>query len=325
MEFFQFVITAQYSLEAFGLFRLDVETVAEALTIILREYIICACVGGGVYIVLTVLGGIGLMKMAKRAGIPHAWMGFIPFLNTWYAGKLAGEAYFFGQKMKRTGLYAAIAEGLYCVVSALTLISSFVFLQYSDGGVGYNQITGESYRTIEVVPSHIPQGLRWLYDFRYGFSAIETVLDFILIVLLFVLFIAFFRKYYARGPILMAFLSALLPFRGLTIFAVRNNAAVDYNEYMRKRMEEMARRSQQQYGPQGPYGNGPYAGGGYGNGPYGGGYGAPQQPNPPEDPFSDFGGSGGNAGNGADNTGGNAGGNAGGTQPPSGDDPFSDF
>ncbi len=325
MEFFQFVTTAQYLLEAFGLFQLDVEEVAEALAIIYREFLICVGIGAGVYVLLTVLGGIGLMKMAKRAGVPHAWMGFVPFLNTWYAGKLAGEAHFFGQKMKRAGLYAAIAEGLYSAVSAISLISSFVFLQYSDEGVGYNQLTGESYRTIEVIPSRIPQGLRWLYDFRYGFEVIGALLDFILVVMLFVLFIAFFRKYYARGPILMAFLCALLPFRGITIFAVRNNAPVDYDEYMRRRMEEMARRSQQQYGPQGPYGSGPYGNGPYGNGPYGSGPygGAPQQPKPPEDPFSDF-----DSGNGGSGAGGNGAGGgqdaSGGGTPPS-DDPFSDF
>ena len=311
MEFFQFVLTAMYVADYTGLFLMDTETVVEKLQQIYRTYIICAAVGAAVYVILLILGGIALMKMAKRVGMPHRWMGFVPFLNTWYAGKLAGEAHFFGQKMKRAGLYAAIAEGLYSAVSAVSLVSVFLFLPYSDVQQDINPFTNEPVQVIQVVGQRIPQGLRWLYDFGDGFQIIGEVLELILIVLMFVLFIAFFRKYYARGPILMAFLCTILPFRGITLFAVRNNPPVDYDAYMRKRMEEMARQRQQQYGPRGPYG-------GYG-GSYGGG--SAQPPKPPEDPFSDFGGStGGSAGGTA---GGSAGGPQGGTPP--GDDPFSDF
>ncbi len=40
----------------------------------------------------------------------------------------------------------------------------------------------------------------------------------------------------------MTFLCAVLPCRGFVLFAVRNNTPIDYNEYMRKRMEEERRR-----------------------------------------------------------------------------------
>ena len=121
-----------------------------------------------------------------------------------------------------------------------------------------------------------------------------------------VLYIAFFRKYYARGPILLAFLSSILPFRGFTIFAVRNNAPVDYNDYIRRRTQAYMRGN----GPYGPQ-NGPYGG----NGPYGpqsGPYGGNTQNNAP-DPFEGFGG--------PENT--NSGGSGGSNS--SDDDPFSEF
>ena len=99
----------------------------------------------------------------------------------------------------------------------------------------------------------------------------------------------------------------MLPFRGFTIFAVRNNAPVDYNDYIRRRTQAYVRGNgynQPPYGPYGP-GNGGYGSGGPQNGP---------------DPFEGFGGP----------TGGNYGGSGGSSSgssssPSSDDDPFSEF
>ena len=121
------------------------------------------------------------------------------------------------------------------------------------------------------------------------------------------LYMAFFRKYYARSPMVMALLCSILPVRGYVIFAVRNNTPVDYNEWMQERIRRMQQQQAQQYGyppyggPQQPYG-GPYNGPQQPyNGPYGG---APQGGQ--GEPFSDFG----------DDP----------SAPPSnGDDPFSDL
>ena len=108
------------------------------------------------------------------------------------------------------------------------------------------------------------------------------------------LFIAFFRKYYARGPILLAFLSAVLPFRGITIFAVRNNAPVDYNDYIRRRTQAYMRSNGYNQPPYGPYGpqSGPQSGPQNGPDPFDG-FGGPNSGNSgksssDDDPFSEF-------------------------------------
>ena len=124
------------------------------------------------------------------------------------------------------------------------------------------------------------------------------------------MFYSFYRKYYARSPFIMMFLSALFPFRGIVIFAVRNNAPVDYDAWMRRKMEEFNRRQQQNrpgnYGGYGGYngqGGGPNDPGGSGG--YGG---AGGQGGTGENPFPDFGGANGSGDSGSGS-----------------DSPFSDF
>lgn len=275
MEFFEFMSIAQAII---GTGEIAVDTVQEAILAIYRRLWICLGVAAGVYLVTLVLGGIGLVRMAKRAGKKYYILAFLPFTNTWYAGYLAGEANFFGQRMKRAGLYSALVEGLYSVVEAFSLTSTLILFQYGHEVV-LEYPNGTPYSVIEIDPSLIPDNLRWMYDASPWFEGIGLILSLVLIVFLCVTFLALFRKYYARSPMLMTFLCAILPFRAFVLFAVRNNTPVDYNAYMQQRMQEMARR-QQSYYQQPPYGpqNGPQ------NGPQGG----PQQP-PREDPFDDFG------------------------------------
>ena len=307
MEFFEWLSSAQLVIDLFTMSQINADTLEEAIMIIRNQLLLCLGIAAGVFVLCLVLGGFGLMKMAKREGKKHVWMAFVPILNTWYAGHIAGEARFFGQKMKRAGLYAAIAEGLYCILTAVRYISTFLFLPYSkiELDTSYSE---EGIQYIVTDPQRLPGSLRWLYDFDLGFQILGYVLNLIMIVFLCVVFIALFKKYYARSPILMTFFCAILPFRAFVLFAVRNNKPVDYDAYMRRRMEEAARRSSP-YGSYGPYNSGPYNNGPYNNGPYNGqgGYAPPRQA---DDPFSDFGS--GQNGNGGQQQGGD-------------DNPFSDF
>ena len=261
-----------------------------------------------VYLLFVVLGGIGLSRMAKKEHKKYAFLGFIPILNTWYAGYIAGKANFFGQKMKRAGLYAAILETVYIAVCALDVLSEFLIYMHPmvRSGLDYSGLD-VSYITANV--GELPVWLRWLFGTQgQVWLGIVNITFFIaLIAFLAVIYIALFRKYFARSPLLMTLLCVLFPFRGAVLCAVRNNDPVDYNEYLRKRME-MRRRRYTPYGGQGtPYGGqgNPY--GGQGN-PYGG---------QPKEPFSDFG------GNGGGQNGGQNGGK--GTGDPPSDNPFSDF
>ncbi len=238
---------------------------------------VCCAVAGALFLVSLVFGGLGLMRMAKEQGVKHGWLGFLPFANTYLAGKLAGESNFFGQKMKRAGLYAMLTEIAYVAVSIFSLVMSAYLINpayYRVEATGY----GERYVR---VPELVPPNLRWMITGEFWCGIFSYLVEILLWVMFFVVYIALFRKYYARGPILMAFLSAFLPLRGFVLFAVRKNTPVDYNAYLRRRMAEM---QAGQYGA-------PYGGqGGYGQQTGTGGYGAPPQD---ESPYSDFGGEGG--------------------------------
>lgn len=300
MEFFDLFNVSIFIMEYIInlIIRPDIQNVYDYSNLNLSGYLFAALATLGVYLVLLLFGGIGLNKLAKKQGLKHRWMAFLPFFNTYYAGKLAGETQFFGQKMKRVGLYAMLSEIAYVALQIFVLVATVIsyFPQYLTLEVTDNVLIGQPNANM---PSWVEPSI------TYG-GLVAYLVWFFVLIFFCVLYIAFFRKYYARGPILLAFLSSILPFRGFTIFAVRNNAPVDYNDYIRRRTQAYMRGN----GPYGPQ-NGPYGG----NGPYGpqsGPYGGNTQNNAP-DPFEGFGG--------PENT--NSGGSGGSNS--SDDDPFSEF
>lgn len=244
--------------------------VQKGVEMLLQSMYIGVYVGLALFLIELILGGIGIYKIAKKAGIAHPYLGFIPFVNTWYAGKIAGEARFFGQKMKRAGLYAMIIEILYSALVCFFMVLRFLIVKPENFSLKYEiRPDGTSIPYIGMDPTKLSPGSVWMYNCcEYG-SLVANLLWFLMIVFFMVTYIAFFRKYYAKNPVIMALLCSFLPFRGFVLFAVRNNPPVDYNEYMRRRAEEYARRT--------------YGGGGY-MGPNSG------EPQPPqEDPFPGFG------------------------------------
>lgn len=277
MEFFEWTSAAQTLM--MQLFRIG-GTLEEAINQVYYFYTVCLSVAGGLYVICLVFGGLGMHAMAKKQGIKHSFLGFLPFANTYYAGKLAGEANFFGQKMKRAGLYAMLVEMAYVALNAFYFASNVCLLPY------HAEYMENDVRLMKLDPALIPENMLWMYNGMRWFSLMAYLLSFVEIVLFCVLYNALFRKYYARGPFMMTFLSAVLPLRGFVLFAVRNNDPVDYNEYMRRRAEEFARRSAGT-----PYG-------GYGGAPYNSGdrQAPPPSGNPSENPFSDFGGNSGAGG-----------------------------
>lgn len=267
----------------------------EAYASSLRYYsLISILIAAGLYLIGLIFGGIGLYTIAKKTGIKHGWLGFVPFANTYLLGKIAGEANFFGQKMKRAGLYAMLMEIVYSALEIFLMIASFLLIRPEF--FTYNT----TYGGWQIDSTKIPASLQWAYSAVNYCEVITWLVWVSALVFMCVVFYAFFRKYYARSPFLLVFFS-ILPFRGFTVFAVRKNTPVDYNEYMRRRMEEYARH------------NSPYGYGGYGENRDG----SPRGGQGGEDPFSDFGSSAG-----TDNTGGD---HSGSNPPSNDDDPFSDF
>lgn len=308
MEFFDFAYIAQLLMQYTMSFTVDVsadlQTQLEAFVAAYRQaMLIGLCIAAGIYLVCLVMGGIGMHVMAKKRGMKGSWMAFLPFLNTLYAGKLAGETNFFGKKVKWMGGAAALLEFVHVGLSVFSFYILFSFMrpEYCDPITTADGLFGGA----EFVSSKLPVGMRWMLTADTVCEILTYVFYLFLLLAMCMLFYSFYRKYYARSPFIMMFLSALLPFRGFVIFAVRNNTPVDYDAWMRQRMEEFSRRQQQ--GRPGNYGGyGGYSGPQDGSGTYG----DSAQGN---EPFSDFGGP--NSSNGSNGSNGSGG----------GDSPFSDF
>ena len=289
----------------------DLQTQLEAFVAAYRQaMLIGLCIAAGIYLVCLVMGGIGMHVMAKKRGMKGSWMAFLPFLNTLYAGKLAGETNFFGKKVKWMGGAAALLEFVHVGLSVFSFYILFSFMrpEYCDPITTADGLFGGA----EFVSSKLPVGMRWMLTADNVCEILIYVFYILMLLAMCLMFYSFYRKYYARSPFIMMFLSALFPFRGIVIFAVRNNAPVDYDAWMRRKMEEFNRRQQQNrpgnYGGYGGYGDqGGY--GGYGGksepGSYGGTGG---QGGTGENPFPDFGGANGSGDSGSGS-----------------DSPFSDF
>lgn len=289
----------------------DLQTQLEAFVAAYRQAMLIGLfIAAGIYLVCLVMGGIGMHVMAKKRGMKGSWMAFLPFLNTLYAGKLAGETNFFGKKVKWMGGAAALLEFVHVGLSVFSFYILFSFMrpEYCDPITTADGLFGGA----EFVSSKLPLGMRWMLTADTVCEILIYVFYILMLLAMCLMFYSFYRKYYARSPFIMMFLSALFPFRGIVIFAVRNNAPVDYDAWMRRKMEEFNRRQQQNrpgnYGGYGGYGDqGGY--GGYGGqsepGSYGGTGG---QGGTGENPFPDFGGANGSGDSGSGS-----------------DSPFSDF
>ena len=310
MEFFDFAYIAQllmqYTMSFTVAVSADLQTQLEAFVAAYRQaMLIGLCVAAGIYLVCLVMGGIGMHVMAKKRGMKGSWMAFLPFLNTLYAGKLAGETNFFGKKVKWMGGAAALLEFVHVGLSVFSFYILFSFMrpEYCDPITTADGLFGGA----EFVSSKLPVGMRWMLTADTVCEILIYVFYILMLLAMCLMFYSFYRKYYARSPFIMMFLSALFPFRGIVIFAVRNNAPVDYDAWMRRKMEEFNRRQQQNrpgnyggYNGQGGGPNDPGSSGGYGGTGGQGGTG--------ENPFPDFGGANGSGDSGSGS-----------------DSPFSDF
>ncbi|MBQ8375016.1 MAG: hypothetical protein IJX98_05535 [Clostridia bacterium] len=258
-------------------------------------FIACAVALGG-WLVLHILQGVGLFAMAKKAGVPHRWRAFVPFANLMLAGKLAGEASFFGRKLKNIGLYAMLLHIFATLLYLAYAVSEvMLFVAYQDK----LQIVVSQYGSWYPSWVDLPQiGL--------VFESIYTICSYVLplyglVHSLFVimLYMSLFKKYSPRHGVGLGIL-CLVPFAAeITTFVLRNKTPIDYEAYLRARREAYMRNHQHYGNPYGgnPYGRNPYGGNPYGQNPYGGNpygqnpYGqdprAGQQA-PPEDPFGEF-------------------------------------
>ncbi len=230
--------------------------------------------GSTVWLALFILQGFGLYAMASHRGMQKKWLAFVPFASLLYMGKLVGECNLFGQRVKRAGLYAMIAQIVTTVICALIIFSE-IYLCVVEGTPEYDQWYTPYWPNL--------QGFsKVTYNFYYISDSILSIFQLIYEVLMLILMMGLYRKYTAKNYMILSFLALFVPLsRYIVIFVLRNKKEIDYEAYMRARREAYMRQQQQYRGQYGGY-NYPY------NRPYGDDYNAPRTPQEPEEPFAEF-------------------------------------
>ncbi len=244
--------------------------------------IISAALTVAVWIALFVLQGVGIYTMATKQGFKKRGLAFVPFVNLWYIGKLAGECHFFGQRMKRAGMYAMIAQILVAVVSILTIAAE----QYLWMTQGAPKIaTGYDYYYWTGLSGFALHASRFFDVSGYVLPIFQLFVEIFLVVVMMGLCKKYAPKNYTMLGLLVLFVPAS---RCIILFVLRKRQPIDFEAYMRARHEAFMRAQQQYYNRQNPYGN-PY-GNPYNtpNSPYGGPGKDEKTAAKPADPFEEF-------------------------------------
>ncbi len=240
-------------------------------------------IGATFWIGLFFLQGAGLYVMAKRCGLQKRGLAFVPFANIYYMGKIVGECSFFGQRMKRAGLYAMIAQIVATLLTVAFVLSEWYLFFYHEHELVW---VGESLFQIPSFPN-LSGFAGVVADFYDTASLLVSCVGLVAEVFMLILMIGLYKKYSPANYRFLGILTFFFPVaRFIAVFVFRNRQPVDYEAYMRRQHEEYIRRQQQYYNTYGnPYGGNPY--GGYGGG-YNGGYRQPPQAPSQQEPFEEF-------------------------------------
>ena len=167
-----------------------------------------------IWLALHLLQGVGLWTMAKKKNEKTAWLAFVPFGNLLLIEKLAGDAEFFGHKMKRGGMYAMIAL-IFAVAAAcaLAVCEGLLFTRYAQS-IDYNAATGE------IVWMNLDATGKALYDFYSVWGdLLYSVFGLAYEVLLFVLMISLLKRYAAKNYMTLSFFSCSCPLAVISLFS----------------------------------------------------------------------------------------------------------
>ena len=182
---------------------------------------------------LFILQGIGIYTLAKREGRSNKWMAFVPFVNIWYIGKISGECTVFGQKLKRAGLYAMLAQIVLTLLCALEVFG-MIYLWTTQGAPSfdaYYPYWGEAQGAALAMTKYL--------SFYNGF--IRSIIQVVYEIMMFIILMGIYKKYSPSSHFILSVVSLFVPLsRCVILFVIRNKEKVDYDAYMRKKREELA-------------------------------------------------------------------------------------
>ena len=220
------------------------------LGVLIPPALIFVACGIGLLVVvgLYLLRSFGLYAMAKKENHKNPNLAFIPFVWIYTASLLAGKVSFFGKKFKN---FAVIALVVFCLTEAIALfINAVVYIPV----VGYFLQGGEI--TIAAMRDGLPSGLVeypllsgvflrnyflypyatsiWLIKFATVLSYLYDLLSILEIIVLVMIYIGIFRKYWPEHSFLGCAFS-IFGFFPIVIFALRKRQPINYEEYVRAR------------------------------------------------------------------------------------------
>lgn len=240
----------------------------------LRSYAIVFSFAGGIWLALFLLQSFGLYRMAKNAGKPHKWLAFVPFLNLCYMTKLSGPCTVFGHTMRRSGLYAMIAQIVVVLLEAVAVVAEVLLFTKFRSALVFDPAKDE----IGIALETLPLKMQRFYAFSQYASYFSEIAALIYTVLIVITTTGLYKAYAPKNVFPLTILTAFIPLsRCIVIFVLRNRKATDYEAYMRQAREAY-------YRAHAPYGS-PY------QPPYGGGSQntpPPNTPPPAPDPFEEF-------------------------------------
>ena len=221
-----------------------------------NAFIVSDAIAIGLWLAFFILQGFGIYAMAKRVGLKKKSLAFVPFVNIWYIGKLAGECNFFGQRMKRAGVYAMIAQILATALCILSISSEqYLFAIHKMRGLDF-ALTDMGYSWDRSLVGFDLYVLKFYEISGYLLPIFQLFFEIFIVVLM----MALCKKYAPKNYMMLGILVLFVPVsRFIIIFVLRNRQPIDYDAYMRARHEAYMRAQQQYYNQQNPYGN-PYGG-----------------------------------------------------------------
>ena len=80
MELFGWMFLPQFFMQFFRSY--SISTLEEYTGLMLNIQSISLYVSAGLYVICLVMGGLGMTAMAKKVGLKHSWISFLPFANT---------------------------------------------------------------------------------------------------------------------------------------------------------------------------------------------------------------------------------------------------
>ena len=225
-------------------------------------------VAGVIWATLFILQGFALYTMAKKRGIQGKWRAFVPFADLYLMGKIAGECNVFGQKVKRAGMYAFIAQIILVILCATEIIGQ-AYLWTTQGAPSFDQYEQPYWSEAQGAAASLNV---YLYSYN-GF--IISIIQMVYEIMMFIVLMGIYKRFAHNKHFLFSMLSLFIPLsRCIILFVIRNREEVDYDELMRQRREEFIRRRT----------------GAYTETPQYTAYGTPMSPTPykPEEPFAEF-------------------------------------